>query len=297
MSQAEADRAARAEAAKPAINQAAAEVAAAVLESGAKSGHLAENQLAALAQEAPAPVEAPARPVSMPDARVPVPQVAPVVQEQAQVAQDAENALALPSFAPLADEDLDRILEEPDFEDEIEAEIKAEKDALDPASFEGEYDENAQRELKRLTKRNAYLEDQLVAKSKKGWVAENLRKYPALAHYAKDEVEAIDATSRRQFAVQAAKLNDRYMKVLEPALADIAAMREKVAGVTKTEARQEVKAAWGTPPGELALSEGTEADTAIAAAIARAGVRGGDMSEVYKLMLQARPVIAPKEAS
>jgi hypothetical protein len=145
-------------------------------------------------------------------------------------------------FKPRLNDDLQALLDEPDFDEEAALEVAAELE-------DGEYeygDPEVAKQLRSLQKRNAHLESQLVAKSRKGWVAENLRAYPLLDKYAADQVQAIAATSRRAFAREAAKLNATYEKALAPALEEITKAKAALKQQVVTEARDEVKRAWGT---------------------------------------------------
>lgn len=143
---------------------------------------------------------------------------------------------------PVISDELQALLDEPDFEEEATAEVEAEQedwneDATDP--------EVAKR-LKTLEKRNAWLEEQRVVSERKKWVAENLKAYPLLGRYAADEVGKIGATSRRAFARDAATLNARLTTILKPALDDIEEAKKQLRGEAAQEVRAEYKDAWGT---------------------------------------------------
>lgn len=150
---------------------------------------------------------------------------------------------ALPSYDPLPDDELDRLLAEPDFDEEAAAEVTSEFESGD-VDFD---DPAAEAKLRALQKKNEWLEKQLVQRSQKNWAQENLRKYPLLATYAADDVAAIQANSRRAFAREAARLNDRLTTMLKPALDDIAAAKAALKAEATSEARAEVAAAWGKP--------------------------------------------------
>lgn len=190
---------------------------------------------------------------------------------------DPDDLFALPSFDPVPDDELDRLLEEPDFDEEAAAEVQAAVDA-------GEYDEtvdlDAAAKIRAQEKRIQFLEQQIVKKSRKGWVEENLRKYPLLATYARDEVEKIDATSRRAFAREAAKLHDRFSAVAKPLLDDLAKAKAQIKTDATTEARQEVQAAWGKP----AVDPAAPAAQAALSELQEARKRRAPAAERFKLL-------------
>lgn len=198
---------------------------------------------------------------------------------------DAEIAPEVPSFEPDLSDELRALLETPDFEAEAEAEITAELEETDPNEYNGNPDQD--KKLRALEKRNAWLESQVVAKSRKGWVEENLRAYPLLRTYAKDEVEGFDASSRRAFARQAAELNGRLEKIAKPMLDDIAKLKESLKGEGFLEGKADAKAAFGAPAGDVA---GTGASAAHADRLA-AAEESGDELTVLKVMLETTPLV------
>ncbi len=210
-----------------------------------------------------------------------VPQEAPAAEPASE-----QDTPGLPDFTPVEDDELDALLAEPDFEQEIEDEIAVEYEQIGES-----YDPDEARRVKALEKRNQYLEQQLVQKSKQGWVAENLRKYPLLNTYFADEVKALDATSRRAFARDAAALNDRYSKVLAGPLADIEALRTGTKAEAKAEARQEAATQWGLPVGDPAGSQASEADRAVQAELAEARARGAGLAERIAILAKTQKVI------
>lgn len=184
-------------------------------------------------------------------------------------------------FKPRLNDDLQALLDEPDFDEEASLEVAAELE-------DGDYeygDPEVAKQLRSLQKRNAHLESQLVAKSRKGWVAENLRAYPLLDKYAADQVQAIAATSRRAFAREAAKLNATYEKALAPALEEIAKAKAALKQQVVTEARDEVKRAWGTPAGDTLPAPAAEAQERLANAR-----KTGKLRDSLKVMLEEKPL-------
>lgn len=161
---------------------------------------------------------------------------APATEQAAPVEEEAFD------LEPVIPDELQALLDEPDFEAEAAAEV---------ADAEEEWDEDATdpevaKRLKTLEKRNAWLEEQRVKTEKTKWVAENLKAYPLLSRFAADEVKAIDATSRRAFARQAASMNTRLAAMLKPALEEIQQAKQQLRGQAQQEVRGEYKQAWGT---------------------------------------------------
>src|SRR6185369_9739560 len=76
------------------------------------------------------------------------------------------------------------------------------------------------------------------------------RSFPLLATYAAEDIDAIEATSRRGFAREAAKLNDKYTRVLGPALKDLAAAKALAKTDAQAEARTMAQNQWGVPVAE-----------------------------------------------
>lgn len=150
-------------------------------------------------------------------------------------------------YEPQLSDELRQLLEEPDFEEEAAAEVAA---AFEAGEFDETVDPEVEKEIRALRKRNEFLEARVVQASKGKWVAENLRAYPLLATYAPEEIQGIEATSRRAFAREAAKLNDRYTKMLKPALEDVARLKEQAKTEALAEARQQASAQWGLPVAE-----------------------------------------------
>lgn len=188
-------------------------------------------------------------------------QTAPA-QAQA-VPAETDDEWELPSFEPQLTDELRELLDEPDFEEEAALEVAAQVEDSDDY-----IDDEAAKRIKALEKKVEWQEAQLVRANKKKWVAENLRAYPLLATYAKDEVEKIAATSRRGFAREAATLNARFEKIAAPLVADIRKAKESLATEVRQEERQAVQAAWGEPvvgPANVAV-EASGASSAMQAA-------------------------------
>lgn len=239
--------------------------------------HGDENAARMLAEMAPdQPVAAPAPPVSSPPPAAAAAPPVPTTPEAPEPAGE-QTPPALPDFTPLPDEELDELLSEAALEDEVEAEVEAEQE-----EYGESYDPDEARARKKQEKRIEFLEKQLVAKSKKDWAAENLRKYPLLATYFADEVKGISATSRRGFAREAQKMNDHYARALAQPLADIEALKSQTFQTAKTEARQEAAQQWGLPSQDPAgAPPGT---TEREAALARARAAGAPLEERLKIL-------------
>ena len=193
--------------------------------------------LAATQDVAAAPAEVPSsQPQTAPVAAAPATAAAPAAP-----AAPVEEDITL-NLDPTIPDDLQALLDEPDFEEEAELEVAAEAEEWDPDATDPE----TAKRLRALEKRNAWLEEQRVRTESKRWIAENLKAYPLLARYAPDEVAAISATSRRDFARQAAALNERLSKIVAPALKDIEEAKKQLRGEVVQEVRGEYKEGWGT---------------------------------------------------
>lgn len=200
---------------------------------------------------------------------------APVAAEEV-----APEPFVVPTFDAVLDDEYRELLEEPDFEAEAAAEVGQ---RLDDGEVDEYQDPETAKRLTALEKRNAWLEGQVVRASKPKWVAEAKRNYPDLARYAAGEIEALDASSRRQFARQAHALNERFAKIAKPLLDDLAARRGELRQETVTEARQEVAAAWGTPtvgPPVVAVAQSAQ-DAELAAAR-----KTGQLHRVFEVMMR-----------
>lgn len=223
-----------------------------------------------VAPPAPTPPVAP----QAPDIPAPVAVEAPV---EAVVAP--EN---VPTFKPKLSDDLQALLDEPDFEEEAALEVAAEVESNEYA-----YDDpEATAKVRALEKRNQFLETQLVAKSKKGWVEEAKRAFPDLARLLPGELEAISATSRRAFIREADKVNTRYQTVLAPTLAKLEAERVAIASGAVAVAREEVANSWGRPA----------ADTLPPVAAAQAEAldkarKSGNLTDQIKVLMETTPVL------
>jgi len=238
----------------------------------------------ATAVEVPQPVAA--APVQVPNSPVPAAPAAPAPPAPP-AAPQTEIVPEVLSFTPDVPEDLQALIDEPDFEEEAAAEVAA--------KLQNQPDEyiDVQQQTAELAKdkRIAFLEAQLVAKSRKGWVAENLRAYPLLRTYAKDEVERIDATSRRAFAREAAALNGRLETIAKPMLEDIARLKAETRTEALAESKNEAKARWGNVPGDIGgVGPDTDHDARLAAAEAEAA-RTGSTRDIMKVMLEKTPLV------
>ena len=230
---------------------------------------------AAPAQAAPEPPAAPAAPATsvVTDEPLPEPEATP------------EH---VPTFKAKLDDDLQALLDEPDFDEEARAEVAAELE--DP---DGEYEytdpEQAAR-VRALEKRNQFLETQLVAKSKKGWIEEAKRAFPDLARLLPGEIGGIAATSRRGFLREAASINTRYATALAPTLARLEAERAAIAASAMGVARQEVADAWGRPSADSLPAAAAATQEALAKARATAQATG-NIEESIKVLMNTNPVL------
>jgi hypothetical protein len=185
---------------------------------------------------------------------------------------------------PTVPDDLQQLLDEPDFDEEVAAEVDAE---LDDGEIDYSTDPEVAKRLRTLEKRNAWLEEQRVNSEKKKWVAENLKAYPLLARYAADEVAAIAATSRRGFARQAAALNGRMAKMVQPALQEIADARKQLRGEVVQEVRSEYREGWGE------ITTGPSVSPVEAAAEQQeydAAMKTGNLSKVIGVLMRSAGV-------
>lgn len=191
------------------------------------------------------------------------------------------------AFNPKLSPDLESLLEDdpPDFDAEARAEVAAEQQQAEDAGeyYDGDPDSSAR--LKALEKRNAFLEGRLVETNRSKWVAENARAYPLLAEYAKDELNKIQATSRRGFAREAKAANDRIAAIAKPLLDSITARLAEDRDKATTEARSAVAASWGEPALDPAA---TGVSTAQLDAVKKAR-QTGDLSNVIKEMIKPSP--------
>lgn len=177
------------------------------------------------------------------------------------------------SFEPQIDDDYRILLEEPDYEAEAAAEIAAERDEQ---QYDDTFDADTAAQLRAKDKKIAWLEQQNVKANRGKWVAEAERSFPLLKTYAADEVREITATSRRGFAREAQKLNERFSKVLAPALADLQTAKALAKQEAERDARVLAAQQWGLPVTEAAGSPPPS-------------------SEQERLLLEARARRAPLE--
>lgn len=233
------------------------------------------------------PPETPAPPVPEPPVAINKPDPEVVAQADAQKVEAAEKREAtppenVPTFKPKFDDDQRALIDEPDFDEEARVEVAAEIEA-----DEYEYaDPEVAAKLRALEKRNKFLEDRDVAKSKKGWVEEAKRVYPDLARLIPGEIEAITATSRRAFLRAADAANTKYATALAPTLARLEAERVAIAAGATEVAREEVANAWGRPAAD------TLPPLAAAQADALQKARAtGKLEEQIKVLMQDTPVL------
>lgn len=154
---------------------------------------------------------------------------------------------SVPTFKPKLDDELQALLDEPDFDEEARVEVAAEVE-----TDEYQYDDpEATAKQRAAEKRIAFLEGQLVAKSKKGWVEEAKRAFPDLARLIPGEIEGTQATSRRKFMQAVAAANTKYATILGPTIERLEADRAAIASGAVAVAREEVANAWGKPAGDI----------------------------------------------
>jgi len=199
------------------------------------AGSIAEGEV--VVNDPPAPVAA-----ATPQTPEATPAAPDAVTEAPVAPEEAPNY----TFKPTLSEDLQALLDEPDFEAEAAAEVAAEQESDD---YEYADPETAAK-LRAADKRIAFLESQVVAKSKKGWVEEAKRAYPDLARLIPGELEGITSTSRRAFAREADRINAKYAAVLAEPLAKLEAARAAISAGAVAVAREEVATAWGKPAGD-----------------------------------------------
>lgn len=188
------------------------------------------------------------------------------------------------TFEPQLSDELQELLDTPDFEEEALAEVVDERD---PDEYDETFDPQEAAKERAKDKRIKFLEERLVQANKGKWVAENKKAYPLLATYAADELSAIEATSRRGFAREAARLNERYTKVLGPALQDLAAAKASVKAEVETEVRSEASKNWGLP---VAEPGGAAAFSEQERALLEARERRAPLAERLKILAGIRPV-------
>lgn len=211
------------------------------------------------------------------------PQTAPAAAQAPTAAPIEEDTLDL-NITPVVPDDLQALLDEPDFEEEASLAVEAERENWD----EDATDPEVAKRLKALESRNAWLEEQRVNTERKRWVAENLKAYPLLQRYAADEVAAITATSRRAFARQAATLNTRLATMLKPALEDIAEKQKLIRGEVTQEVRGEYRDnGWGT----ITTGPSTvPAEASAQQAELSAARKTGQLHKVIEVMMKAAGV-------
>lgn len=223
-----------------------------------------------------------------PESAVATPPLAPSAPAipQAPVVDDGPAPFDFTTFEPNLSPDLASLLEDepPDFEAEARAEVAAELQAAeDTGTYYDAADPDLTAQLRAAQKRNEFLESRLVETNKGKWLAENLRAYPLVAQYAKDELEAIQATSRRGFARDAAKVNDRITRIAKPLLDDLQARLAATGEQVTADRRAQVDASWGKPAIDQAA---TGASSDLLARQQRA-IRSGDLGATIQTMIEA----------
>lgn len=154
--------------------------------------------------------------------------------------QEAEQEFTLDPEVP---EEIQSLVDEPDFEVEAEEEVSAANEDWDDA--EGEYvDPQLLEERKKriaAEKKAAHYEQLRVRDARKEWEQEAAKYYP-LANAKK-----IEATSRRAFLRQAKQAHEEnkpfVLAAIEKQKGELAAERERI----REEVKAELEAAWGKP--------------------------------------------------
>lgn len=193
---------------------------------------------------------------------VEAPQAAPVVSDPTPAAEAApavetpvadEPEAVLPDFSPQLSDELQALLDEPDFDEEAALEVAAE--AAD--SYDETFDQDTAAQLRAKDKKIKWLEEQNANKSRKGWVEEQASAYPFLREYAPKELKEALAgvTSRRAAARVAADLNEKYTRVLGPAVADLNVAKAAAKTDAEKAARGKAATQWGLPAGDVAGTE------------------------------------------
>jgi hypothetical protein len=177
------------------------------------------------------------------------------------------------SGSETTDETADAELEFPTFEVELPADIQAllAEDDTDLTVTDDELDELSEEHedvprdvlarMRKAEKKAEHYERLRAQENKKTW-GEEAKKYFGFSEPFLDQIEA---TSRRGFMNTAKQIHERMKplveeRVLKPARDAIAAEKAKAT----TEAKEEAKAAWGTP-----ISENEEKDSTVSDAFTR----------------------------
>jgi hypothetical protein len=259
----------------PETQQAAAAVAAAFLEGSDVPAEETEQPAVALPMTQVPSVPAPAA-------------EAAVEPPAAPEAEPEDEPFDFSTLEPQLSPELAELLEDepPDFEEEARAEVAAELQSAEDQGVYAEYNDPEQAaRVRALEKRNQFLESRLVETNRGKWVQENLRAYPLVSQYAKDELEAVQATSRRAFAREAARLNERVTRIAKPLLADLQAKLATQNEAATAQARADVAAAWGNPAVDPAAT-GASAEHLERIRKAR---QNQNLSEVIKEMILPNP--------
>lgn len=210
----------------------------------------------------------------------PIPAPEPAAEPAATEPAPDPIAEALAVLEPQLDEEYQALLDEPDFDAEAAAEVEAEQ----ADTYDETYDPEVAAKLRAQEKRIKWLEEQNAKSNRGKWIAEAKRSYPLLDKYAADELAQIEATSRRDFARKAAKLQERYAKMLEKPLRDIAELKAQALQEGLVEARQKAAQQWGLPYQEPAGSPPPV--TAAQAELAAARANRAPLEERLKILLK-----------
>ena len=206
---------------------------------------LAADLAARSAAAAPETVPS-SQPQTAPEAAAPAPVAAPepVVEEEF-------------DLEPVISDELQQLLDEPDFDEDARAEVQAQ---IDDGELDYTTDPEAATRLRKLEAENAWLKQQRVISDKKKWVAENLKAYPLVARYAPEFITEIEATSRRAFARQAKQVYERLSKVATPLLRDLEETKKGLRTEIVKEVRDDYRDnGWGTitaGPGQVPVEAG-----------------------------------------
>ena len=238
---------------------------------------LAEMQGEPAAAPPAAPVASSPTPAADAAPAVTLDLVPAVAEPVAETPDEPEPAVV--DFTPQLDDDYRALIEEPDFDEEALAEIQAEHD---PDTYDETFDAQTAAKERAKDKRIQYLEQQLVRSNKGKWAAEAKRSFPIFSLPEMDRVlDGIQATSRRGFAREAAKLNEHYTAVLGPQIQALKAAQAAAREVAEKEARAKAAEQWGLPAAEPA---GTAAVSVQDQALREARERGASLEERIKIL-------------
>lgn len=165
----------------------------------------------------------------------------PAAETSPEAPQEAEEEV-LPEEVP---DEIKDIWETPDFEEEAEAEVRAEAPEEEEV-YEDEETATLRKELKAAQKKIAWQEEQKLKESAPRWKKEALKYTP----YCEPFIEEIaaKATSRRGLLREAKRVNDvveawANERFTKPSEEQLEAIREEL----RAEVKAEATAAWGEP--------------------------------------------------